>query len=230
MLNALSFQDYSNRSDPGLWYEVYSGSQCLACRSALFLDRDGVIVEDTQYLGRAQDVRLLAGAGEAIARCNTLGIPVILISNQSGIARGLYDWSGFAAVQAAITSALAETGATLDAVFACGHHANGKPPLNIADHAWRKPNPGMIVAAAEQMKLDLAHSWIAGDRASDIAAGKAAGLAGGILISTRADNAEPAAAMRSRSGEFAVDVASTLADAVELLLARGQLKRTPPAP
>ena len=76
MLNALSFQDYLKGSDPGLWYEVYSGSQCLTGRPALFLDRDGVIVEDTQYLGRAQDVRMLAGAGEAIARCNTLGIPV----------------------------------------------------------------------------------------------------------------------------------------------------------
>ena len=61
----------------------------LTGRPALFLDRDGVIVEDTQYLGRAQDVRMLAGAGEAIARCNTLGIPVVLVSNQSGIARGL---------------------------------------------------------------------------------------------------------------------------------------------
>ena len=121
------------------------------CRTASFLDRDGVIVEDTHYLGRAG----LAGAGEAIARCNTLGIPVIVVSNQSGIARGLYDWSGFAAVQAAIVSALAETGARLDAVFACAHHADGKAPMNVADHPWRKPNPGMIVAAAERMKLRL---------------------------------------------------------------------------
>ena len=226
MLNALSFQDYSRGSDPGLWYEVYSGSQCLTGRPALFLDRDGVIVEDTQYLGRAQDVRMLAGAGEAIARCNTLGIPVVLVSNQSGIARGLYDWSGFAAVQAAIASALSESGARLDAVFACAHHADGKAPLNIADHPWRKPNPGMIIAAAERMKLDLAHSWIAGDRASDIAAGKAAGLAGGILISQRADDAERTAAMQLRSGEFAVDVAFSLADAVTLLLAHGGLTVT----
>ena len=226
MLNAVSFQDYSRGSDPGLWYEVYSGSQCLTGRPALFLDRDGVIVEDTQYLGRAQDVRMLAGAGEAIARCNTLGIPVVLVSNQSGIARGLYDWTGFAAVQAAIASALSKSGAQLDAVFACAHHADGEAPLNITNHPWRKPNPGMIVAAAERMKLDLAHSWIAGDRASDIAAGKAAGLAGGILISQRADDAERTAAMQLRSGEFAVDVAFSLADAVALLLARGGLTLT----
>ena len=75
----------------------------------------------------------------------------------------------------------------------------------------------MIVAAAVRMKLDLAHSWIAGDRASDLAAGKAAGLAGGILISPRSDDGERAAAMRLRSADFAVEVASSLADAVAAL-------------
>jgi D-glycero-D-manno-heptose 1,7-bisphosphate phosphatase len=76
------------------------------------------------------------------------------------------------------------------------------------------------------MKLDLAHSWIAGDRASDMAAGKAAGLAGGILISQRADDVERVAAMQLRSGKFAVDVASSLADAVTALLAHGGLTLT----
>jgi D-glycero-D-manno-heptose 1,7-bisphosphate phosphatase len=222
-------QDLEPRSEAsGLWYEVFTGH--FTGRPALFLDRDGVIVEDTQYLGRAQDVRMLAGACAAIARCNELGIPVIVVSNQSGIARGLYDWRGFAAVQAAIASALAQADARLDAVFACAHHADGNAPLNVADHPWRKPNPGMIVAAAERMKLDLAHSWIAGDRASDLAAGKAAGLAGGIFISPRADDAERSAAMRLRSPEFAVDVASSLADAVALLLARGGLMQPSSAP
>ena len=226
MLSALSSQDHSNGSDPGLWREVYSAVQLLTGRPALFLDRDGVIVEDIRYLGRAEDVRIYAGAGEAIARCNRLGIPVVMVSNQSGIARGLYDWSGFHAVQAAMAHALAEAGARLDAVFACAHHADGNAPLNIVDHPWRKPNPGMIIAAAERMKLDLAHSWIAGDRASDMAAGKAAGLAGGILISQRADDVERAAAMQLRSGEFRVDVAFSLADAVTALLAHGGLTLT----
>jgi D-glycero-D-manno-heptose 1,7-bisphosphate phosphatase len=205
----------------GLWCDIASGD--FAGRPALFLDRDGVIVEDAQYLGRAQDVRMLEGAAAAIARCNALGIPVIVVSNQSGIARGLYDWSGFAAVQAAIASALAAAGARLDAVLAFAHHADGKAPLNVADHSWRKPNPGMIVAAAERMKLDLARSFIVGDRASDLGAGRAAALAGGILISTGADDAERAAAIRLRGGKFAVEVAASLADAVALLLARGRL-------
>ncbi len=212
----------------GLWSEIAAGD--FAGRPALFLDRDGVIVEDTQYLGRAQDVRMLAGAGVAIARCNERGIPVIVVSNQSGVARGLYDWSGFAAVQAVIAIALAKAGARLDAVFACAHHVDGKAPLNVADHPWRKPNSGMIVAATERMKLDVAHSWIAGDRASDLAAGRAAGLAGGILISPRAEDAERAAAMRLRLAEFAVDVAPSLADAVAALLASGRLTQPWSAP
>jgi D-glycero-D-manno-heptose 1,7-bisphosphate phosphatase len=205
----------------GLWCDIAAGD--FAGRPALFLDRDGVIVEDTHYLGRAQDVRMLEGAAAAIARCNALGIPVIVVSNQSGIARGLYDWSGFAAVQAAIASALAEAGARLDAVLACAHHADGRAPLNVANHPWRKPNPGMIVAAAERMQLDLARSFVVGNRTSDLAAGRAAALAGGILIATAADGAERAAAMRLGGGKFAVEVAASLADAVALLLARGRL-------
>jgi D-glycero-D-manno-heptose 1,7-bisphosphate phosphatase len=149
---------------------------------------------------------------------------VIIVSNQSGIARGFYDWDGFAGVQAMIASALFEGGARLDAVFACAHHADGKPPLNVVDHPWRKPNPGMILAAGERMKVDLAQSWIAGDRASDLAAGKAAGLAGGILILPRADDDEHAAATRLRSQEFTVEVASSLTDVVALLLTRGRLR------
>jgi D-glycero-D-manno-heptose 1,7-bisphosphate phosphatase len=208
----------------GLWCEIFAGD--FAGRPALFLDRDGVVVEDTDYLGRVQDVRMLAGAAEAIARCNQRAIPVVMVSNQSGIARGLYDWNGFAAVQAAIAGALSDVGARLDAVFACAHHADGRAPLNIANHPWRKPNPGMIVAAAERMKLDLAHSWIAGDRASDIAAGKAGGLAGGILISSDAGAAQRTAAMQLRGGGFAVDETFSLANAVALLLASGRLAPT----
>jgi D-glycero-D-manno-heptose 1,7-bisphosphate phosphatase len=202
----------------GLWSEVAAGD--FAGRPALFLDRDGVIVEDTRYLGRPEDMRMLAGAAAAIARCNGLGIPVVLVSNQSGIARGLYDWTGFAAVQAALADTLTRQGARLDAVFACAHHADGQAPFNIADHPWRKPNPGMIIAAGGRMNLDLSRSWIVGDRASDIAAGSAARLAGGILVSARDDDPElqPAAALAGK--QFAVDITGSLADAVALLLAR----------
>ena len=128
--------------------------------------------------------------------------------------------------------ALAEAGARLDAVFACAHYADGKAPLNVADHPWRKPNPGMIVAAAaaERMKLDLARSFIVGNRASDLAAGKAAGLGWGDSDCSAGEEAEPAAGMQLRSGEFTVDVAPSLADDVTLLLARGRLTLSSLAP
>ena len=220
MTSSAAASDLEARSDvSGLWSEVFAGD--FAGRPALFLDRDGVIVEDTHYLGRPEEMRMLAGAAGAIAQCNGLGVPVVLVSNQSGIARGLYDWKGFAAVQAALADALTQAGARLDAVFACAHHADGQAPFDIADHPWRKPNPGMIITAGERMKLDLARSWIVGDRASDIAAGLAARLAGGVLISARDDDPElQAAALASK--QFAVDITASLADAVALLLARGE--------
>jgi len=225
MMSGSRYQDIAPNSEAGgVWHEVFAAN--VAGRPALFLDRDGVIVEDTHYLGRPQDMRMIAGAADAIARCNRHGVPVVLVSNQSGIARGLYDWNGFQAVQAALIVELARAGARLDAVFACAHHAEGHAPFNIADHPWRKPNPGMIVAAGERMKLDLAHSWIVGDRVSDIAAGRAAELAGGILVSLHKDDPERHAAAGLTSEHFAVDIAASLADAVSLLLAREKFGHT----
>jgi D-glycero-D-manno-heptose 1,7-bisphosphate phosphatase len=214
----------------GCWCELAPGHLDFAGRPALFLDRDGVIVEDTGYACRAEDAHVLGGAAAAIARCNKLRIPVIVVSNQSGIARGLYDWNGFAAVQGVIDDALAAAGARLDAVFACAHHGEGQAPLNIADHPWRKPSPGMLMDAAERMTLDLPRSWIAGDRASDIAAGKAAGLAGGILILSPRLPGERDAAIAFRSKDFIVEVVSSLIEAVALLLGRAAFNGTQSAP
>ncbi len=208
-------------ADSGLWHEISAGD--FEHRPALFLDRDGVIVEDTRYLGRAENVRMLTGAADAIARCNRAGIPVVLVSNQSGIARRYYDWQGFHAVQAALAAALASAGARLDAVFACAHHADGSAPFNVADHPWRKPNPGMILAAGERMKLDLLRSWIIGDRAADIAAGRAAHLAGGVLLSPSESDPGRAAAKALNADGFVVEISPSLAAAVSGLISQGCL-------
>lgn len=200
--------------DVGLWCELAAPDTAL--RPALFLDRDGVIVADTNYLGRAEDVRMIEGVAAAIARCNAMQIPVVMVTNQSGIARGLYDWNGFRAVQAAISAALSAAAARLDGVLACAYHGSGLGPLRIADHPWRKPNPGMILAAAESMNLDLARSWIVGDKAHDLAAGQAAGLAGGTLVA--ADPGERQAASRLASTRFIVETAASPADALSRLI------------
>src|SRR5208282_1166389 len=203
----------------GLWCDIASGNY--AGRAAMFLDRDGVIVEDANYLGSAQDVRMLPGAGKAIGRCNLSGIPVVLVTNQSGIGRGYYDWGGFQAVQAALFAALAKEGAHLDAVLACAYHAEARRPFRIADHPWQKPNPGMILAAAERMQLDLSHSWIIGDRVSDLATGRAASLRGGVLITTGRSLKERTTALALANKSFVVDLSPSLADAVMIPIGLG---------
>src|SRR5579872_224312 len=145
----------------GLWCDI--AGRGFAGRAALFVDRDGVIIEDVSYLGRAADVRMLPGAAAAIGHCNRLGIPVVLVTNQSGIGRGYYQWRDFEAVQAAISTALAADEAHLDAVLACAFHGEAAGPYRVADHAWRKPRSGMLLAAAEHMQVNLQHSWIVGD-------------------------------------------------------------------
>jgi D-glycero-D-manno-heptose 1,7-bisphosphate phosphatase len=205
--------------DPGLWCQIEPAD--FAGLPALFLDRDGVIVVDTNYLGRVEDMRLIAGAAAAIARCNALRIPVVVVTNQSGISRGYYDWNAFAAVQGALAAALAQAGAHFDAVMACAYHGDGRGPLRVADHPWRKPNPGMMAEAARRMDLDLARSWMIGDKAHDIAAGHAAALAGGTLLT--ADERERQAALALASPRFIVETAPDLADAVAKLIARGRL-------
>lgn len=197
----------------GLWCEI-AGADC-AGRSAIFLDRDGVIVEDVDYLGRAGDLRLIPGAAQAIARCNRLGIPIVLVSNQSGIGRGFYGWSDFAAVQAALAAALAREGGHLDAVLACAYHTDAQALHRVADHPWRKPKPGMIREAAERMGLDLANSWMIGDRASDLAAARAASLRGGVLVATGHGESERDEALALANELFIVKVAPDLADAIE---------------
>jgi len=168
----------------GLWVQVLRRSESPARRPALFLDRDGVLVEEVDHLHRAEDVRLIEGAAEVIAAANLRDIPVLVVTNQSGIGQGLFRWDAFIEVQTRIVADLAAADAFVDGVFACPHHPKALPPYGHPDHPARKPNPGMLFAAAERLPLDLAGSWIIGDRTRDLAAGRHAGLAGGLLVST----------------------------------------------
>ena len=204
--------------DAGLWCEV-DASVPPGC-AALFLDRDGVIVTDTHYLCRVEDMRMIERVPAAIARCNALKIPVVVVTNQAGIGRGYYGWDAFHAVQGALKAVLAADGAHLDGVVACAYHADGRAPLRVDNHPWRKPNPGMIVEAARRMQLDLSRSWIVGDRAHDLAAGAAACLFGGTLLA--ADAPERQAAAKLASARFIVDTAFDLAGTVDALLDRRQ--------
>lgn len=165
-----------------LWREIRT--DCFpADRSALFLDRDGTVIELVDYLADPAKVRLIGAAVTAIQEANRAGRAVVLVTNQSGVGRGYFGWNEFRAVQDRMHDLLKAEGAVIDAVYACPH-----PPPDAGgplSSAYRKPAPGMLLQAAEDVKLDLSASRIVGDGVSDLAAGKAAGLPSGVFVASR---------------------------------------------
>jgi D-glycero-D-manno-heptose 1,7-bisphosphate phosphatase len=185
-------------------------------RPALFLDRDGAVVQETGYLHRAEDIRAIPGAAKVIVAANRRSVPVIMVTNQSGIGRGYYGWPEFASVQAKIAALLAAQGATIDAVYACAHHPEAEGALAHPNHPARKPNPGMLLQAGSDLALDLKSSWLVGDKADDIEAGKRAGIAGALQVATGYGDAERQLAARLSSPSFEVRFGQSIADAMTL--------------
>lgn len=207
--------------DPeGVWTQVLRPPPDAAARPTLFVDRDGVLVEDDGYLFRPEEVRLIPGAGAVIARANSVGVPVVIVTNQGGIALGLYGWDAFARVQERMLAELDSEGAFVDGVFAAPHHPDAPPPLGHPDHPARKPNPGMLLRAAAVLTADLGRSWLIGDKASDIAAASRAGLAGALHVLTghggNAGQREAALAFTATGG-FEVRTADSVAGAAALI-------------
>ncbi|NQU72688.1 MAG: HAD-IIIA family hydrolase, partial [Rhodospirillales bacterium] len=144
-------------TDDGIWLSL-TGQPAKSPAPALFLDRDGVIIEDTGYVGDPADVRLMPFAAGMIRRANQAGIPVVIVTNQSGIARDLFGWDDFAAVQSRITELLNRDGARLDAVAACPFHPDFTQGYDNRHAAWRKPGPRMLTILAESLNLALGRS------------------------------------------------------------------------
>jgi D-glycero-D-manno-heptose 1,7-bisphosphate phosphatase len=151
---------------------------------ALFLDRDGTVIREIGDLHEPEKVELIPGAGRIIAAANRAGWPVVIVTNQSGVGRGVFTWENFAAVQAAVTAALAAEGAAIDMVLACAYRPETGLGRYRAAHPWRKPGPGMLLTAAKHLSIELGRSWILGDNVIDIEAGREAGLAGGLHVLT----------------------------------------------
>jgi len=147
-------------------------------RSAIFLDRDGTINAEQGYLREPQAVRLLPTVCEALTLLNALNIPVIVVTNQSALGRGLMSEAEFDAVNAALWQALQACHVHYDALYYCPH-----PPDLVPPCACRKPRPGLLLQAAVDFNLDLSHSYIIGDKQSDLDAGYAAGCRA-ILVRT----------------------------------------------
>lgn len=180
-------------------------------RAAVFLDRDGTLNEEIGYLHKPEEVVLFPGAARALRRLNDRGIPVIIVTNQSGIGTGRYGWADFQAVMDRIGALLQQAGAHFDSVYAAPHHAKGLGAYAHPDHPDRKPNPGMLLRAAEEHQLDLARSWMIGDKDVDLEAGRRAGCRVALVRTGYGQEAEAAQA----------DVVGRdVAEAIDLILAQ----------
>jgi histidinol-phosphate phosphatase family protein len=144
-------------------------------RPGILLDRDGTIIVDHGYVGSVDRVEFIPGAPEAIARFNQAGIPVAVVTNQAGVARGLYGIDDVARVHEHIEAHLAVRGAHIDLFLYCPFHPAGTVEAFARSSEDRKPGPGMANAAASALNLDLATSWVVGDRPEDIGLAKAVG-------------------------------------------------------
>jgi D-glycero-D-manno-heptose 1,7-bisphosphate phosphatase len=188
-------------------------------RGCVFLDRDGVINEEVDYLHDPERVVLVPGTAEAIAALNRAGLAVVVVTNQAGIARGMYTERELAAVTERIGELLGRAGARLDGSYFCPHHAEaGVGAYRIACRC-RKPAPGMLEQAAAELGLELARSAIVGDKASDLEAGRAAGCAAVLVRSGYGAREEARLAAEGRAG-LADAVFDSLAAAAPWLIAR----------
>jgi D-glycero-D-manno-heptose 1,7-bisphosphate phosphatase len=147
----------------------------MSLRPGVFLDRDGTVIEERHFLSRPDDVVLLTTAGETIARLNSLGIPVAVVTNQSGIARGYFSEDRIVEVHARLDELLAPFGARIDSYQYCPHHPVEGIGTYRIDCECRKPKPGMLIRAAGELGIDLSKSLMVGDRLGDLEAGANAG-------------------------------------------------------
>jgi D-glycero-D-manno-heptose 1,7-bisphosphate phosphatase len=150
-------------------------------RRAVFLDRDGVLIEDTGYPDDPETIRLLPGVGEALRTLREAGWALVVVSNQSGVARGKFTLERLREIHDRLRELVAAQGVFLDALYFCPHHPQGTSPGFATDCDHRKPEPGMLRSAAVEMGLQLSDCWMIGDKESDVAAGHAAGCRSALI-------------------------------------------------
>jgi len=176
-------------------------------RRAVFIDRDGTIIRDFHFIGKPEKVELLPGAADAVAKLNKAGWPVIVVTNQSGIARGYFTEADYERVRARLDELLRSHSAHVDASYLCPHHPDISGPCEC-----RKPGPLLFVRAAHERGLATKGSWYIGDKLRDVQ--PAAELGGhGVLIP---NEETPAEEVQSARKDFAV--ASSLDEVVDRIV------------
>jgi len=151
-------------------------------RPAVFLDRDGTLMDDTGYVGDPAHVRVFDGVPEALAKLKARGFLTVIVTNQSGIARGYFTTADFEAVQARFLALIGP--GLIDATYMCADH-----PDTASER--RKPGPGMLLEGARDLGIDLTRSWMVGDRAADLEAGLRAGVRPVLVLTGEATRTDP---------------------------------------
>jgi D-glycero-D-manno-heptose 1,7-bisphosphate phosphatase len=188
-------------------------------RRAVFLDRDGVLIEEVHHLHRREDVRLLPGAAQAVRALREAGWVAIVVTNQSAVARGLCSEEDLAGIHAELAAQLAAGGAAYDDLFYCPHHPTEGVGRYRIECACRKPLPGMLLEARSRHDLDLGASWLVGDKRLDVEAAHRAGCRA-ILVRTGYGSRELAVGLAELERPDAV--CADLAEAAELLCHGGK--------
>jgi len=187
-------------------------------RPAVFLDRDGTINIEKDYLHRAEDFEFIPGVPAAIRRLKEAGFLVIVVTNQSGVARGYYDERAVAVLHRHLQSLLAEHGTRIDDFYLCPHHPTQGVDSYRIDCDCRKGAPGMLLQAAVNHGIDLSRSFMVGDKLADIEAGIAAGCRSILVRTGYGAEDEPQVAVRFPGTR----VCSDLTGAVEYILETAQ--------
>jgi histidinol-phosphate phosphatase family protein len=143
--------------------------------AAVFLDKDGTLVEDVRYNVEPERIRLMPGAAEGLRQLHAAGYPLVVVSNQSGVARGLFAEEALVAVEGRLRKLVADVGVPLAGFYYCPHHPEGTVPAYAVECDCRKPAPGLLLRAARERGFDLSRSWLVGDILNGVEAGRRAG-------------------------------------------------------
>jgi D-glycero-D-manno-heptose 1,7-bisphosphate phosphatase len=179
---------------------------------ACFLDRDGVLIEEKHYISSPDEIEIIPGVEKALEYLRSKGYLAIVVSNQSGVARGLFSEDSVKKINEKLVGLL--KGAEITANYYCPHHRDGELPEYSIDCDCRKPQPGMLLKAAKDYRIDLSRSFIVGDKLSDIYAGQSAGCKIGILVKT--GHGEEQVKNMSPDERESIPVSSDLEAAVKL--------------
>lgn len=184
-------------------------------RPAVFLDRDGTINEEVDFVRTPDQLVLIPGAGRAIRRLNRAGLVTCVISNQSGVGRGLYTEEDLGLIHARLAEDLKKEKAVLDRIYYCPHHpTEGIPPYNVTC-ACRKPSPGMLRAAEQELHVDLQRSTVVGDRSVDVLAGRAVGARTVLVLTGYGQQAQQDCAALGVQPDHTV---ASIVEAVDIIL------------